>query len=153
MKSTAEAHNIFQFSVIGRLFGFGFTEVSDEASWNRGKNLVFWRSAPTSDILINYGKRGKADSILIRNNAGKVARLELRWQNTSGSAQDKYFKWVFDAEYACEEEVVLIVLGGGGWSEPLLKYVDAHKSVPVPIKRTIETILDTDLKDWLKKFI
>ena len=93
--------------------------------------------SPHNSIII--GKKRRVDVVICDNDDNHLMHIECKNQNTTGSAEDKLFRAVSEAERDKQLGIPsIIVFAGHGWSVHNARYAMMNGAIRIEI-----------LKDWL----
>jgi hypothetical protein len=76
-------------------------------------------------------------------------RIECKWQNGEGSADERLFYTLENAIYAYPEREVLILYGGGGAREGIINYIK-RKAAQISQKKILVLNIN-EFPSWVKK--
>lgn len=99
-----------------------------------------------------YGSTRSRSELGLVEPSGKVTRIECKWQNVSGSVDEK-FPYVLENALAVPESRILIVVGGNGFKPQAIEWL-AHEG---PIRgqmagKTILVLRGLDaLNSWVQR--
>lgn len=99
-----------------------------------------------------YGSEGHTEYLLRDKEAGIEVRIECKWQQTSGSVDEKLPYLYLSCIESMPEETIIIVYGGGGWRPgaiPWLKKAVREKKYQSPgSTKEIMVMSIDDLITW-----
>ena len=114
---------ILENTIVPALMVRGLTPVA-YSSWVKdpaqyGKELLL-RHVPFTTI---YGHRGYTEFLIRSDRLGIRVRIECKWQQSSGSVDEKLPYLYLNCVYAMPEADIIIVLGGGGMKVGAVKWL------------------------------
>ncbi len=105
---------VLEASIISFFTQHGFSECSFRkwmaAPSHYGEELLL-RHAPYTSI---YGHEAKSEFLLQSKRLSLSVRIECKWQQSSGSVDEKFPYLYLNCIFAMPEDLVVIVLDGGG---------------------------------------
>lgn len=92
-----------------------------------------WYSSLGSSII---GKRRRVDVVVLGDNDDEVMFIECKYQNVAGTAEDKLFRAVVEANRDKQLGIPsIIVFGGFGWSPQDMRHALLNGSVRIELFR------------------
>jgi len=77
-------------------------------------------------------------------------RIECRWQQSSGSVDEKFPYLLWNAERCMPETEIILLVDGGGAKPAAVKWL---KTMAAKSKKTIRVFTMVEFKCWLRDFI
>lgn len=115
--------NTLEQTVTGTLLSKGFTIVNYgeyiKKKHNYGEELLI-KNVPYKTI---YGHNGKTEFLLISRTYSLEVRIECKWQQASGSVDEKYPYLYLNCIEAMPERDIIIIIDGGGAKEGSIKWL------------------------------
>jgi len=128
-------------------------EVISHTNWKKtnrtGKYLI--KNFPYSSIY--DGHTGKTEFVM-QDNDRKI-RIECKWQEVNGSADEKFPYVYLNALFNWQEEEIIIVVEGNGYKkgakEWIRKVVDGKLFHPENCSKVIRVMNLQEFDDWISK--
>lgn len=146
-----QAGQVFEDAVefFAKRFGVSVVDYKDDKgnlSFIAGLKLV--KRVPYTNM---YTLIGYSEFVLYNQQSGRTARIECRWQSTSGSVDEK-FPYLFENAkmHMPEKEIVLLVDGDGAKDEAVAWLKDRAKNFA---DKTIHVLTLGQFLAWFKRFI
>lgn len=102
-----------------------------------------------------YGHQGKTEFLLVSKKYNLRTRIECKWQQTSGSVDEKLPYLYLNAIEAMPEKQIILIIDGDGWKKGAIKWLeDAIQSKKYMKFGDEKEILLLDLKkffSWANK--
>lgn len=94
--------------------GFEIQPYKSRAKWPvpPESRRILWTHAPYKTIYHSEKKPRKTSTEFVIECKGELARIECKWQNTSGSVDEKYPFMFLNAVVTMEEPIVVLALEG-----------------------------------------
>lgn len=105
---------ILEDAVISLFSRYGFKEVRHSEWLKQGSaagDELLIRNAPYTSI---YGHNAKTEFLAISKRLKRTIRIECKWQQSTGSVDEKYPYLYLNCVQAMPEDEIVIVLDGGG---------------------------------------
>lgn len=120
--------NQLEVAVKTVLCGKGF-ELVKYKNWHNNKEKygteLLVENVPFTTV---YGHKGKTEFLLISGRYNINMRIECKWQQVSGSVDEKLPYLYLNIIEAMPEKSVMILIDGGGWKEGAIRWLkDAVK--------------------------
>ena len=115
--------NILEKQVQSLFLEKGF-EIVNYSKWIKdktkfGKELLL-KHVPYNSI---YNHRGYTEFLLISKKLNKEIRIECKWQQSSGSVDEKLPYLFLNATTKMMEKEVMIIIDGGGWKDGAIPWL------------------------------
>ena len=115
--------NILEKQVLSLFLEKGFVIV-DYSKWIKDKTKfgqeLLLKHVPFSSI---YNHRGYTEFLLISKKLNKEIRIECKWQQSSGSVDEKLPYLFLNATSKMTEKEIMIIIDGGGWKEGAIPWL------------------------------
>lgn len=115
--------NVLESTVVSVLQKHGFTVVPYKAyrySSEEYRKEVLLTNVPYQTI---YDHKGKTEFLLISERLGLKIRIECKWQQSSGSVDEKLPYLYLNALRAMPEDKIMIIIDGKGWKEGAIQWL------------------------------
>lgn len=110
---------------------------------------ILLRHVPYTTI---YGGRGWSEFVLRSAQYGLTARIECKWQQASGSVDEKFPYLYLNAAYAMPEPLVLLVIDGGGAKPAAVQWLretaQARRFLAADAVKTIRVFTLAEFVAW-----
>jgi hypothetical protein len=86
-----------------------------------------------------YGGKSKTEFVMVLVNENKTMRIECKWQQVSGSVDEK-FPYMLENMKLCKEDLVILIVDGGGARPTAVKWLrdQANKTKHVRVMNMAE---------------
>lgn len=125
--------NQLEVAVKSVLTGKGF-ELVRYKDWEKDKNKyggeLLLENAPFTTI---YNHKGKTEFLLLSEKYNLKIRIECKWQQVSGSVDEKIPYLYLNSIEAMPEKDIMILIDGAGWKQGAIKWL---KDAVVQMKYT-----------------
>lgn len=115
--------NQLEVAVKTVLSGKGFEHVKYK-DWLNSKEKfgseLLLENVPFTTI---YGHKGNTEFLLISNKYKIYMRIECKWQQVSGSVDEKLPYLYLNVVEAMPENSIMILIDGGGWKEGAIRWL------------------------------
>ena len=115
--------NILEKQVQSLFLEKGF-EIVNYSKWIKDKTKfgqeLLLKHVPFSSI---YNHRGHTEFLLISKKLDKEIRTECKWQQSSGSVDEKLPYLFLNASTKMTEKEIMIIIDGGGWKEGAIPWL------------------------------
>ncbi len=138
-------------AVIGVLLSKGFQLVSFrkwQVSPERYGQELLLRNVPYETI---YKHAGHSEFLLVSQKYGMRVRIECKWQQSSGSVDEKFPYLYLNAVEAMPEDDIIIIVDGGGYKKGALDWLkDAarEKRYMAKAEKTIRVMSLAEFLTW-----
>ncbi|MEQ8220823.1 MAG: PD-(D/E)XK nuclease superfamily protein [Candidatus Eremiobacterota bacterium] len=142
--------NTLEQTVTGTLLSKGFTPVN-YGEYIKKKNKygeeLLIKNMPYKTI---YGHDGKTEFLLKSRKYSIEVRIECKWQQASGSVDEKYPYLYLNCIEAMPEKDIIIIIDGGGAKEGAVKWLKKAAENHVYTANTIKNIKVFNLVEFVK---
>ncbi|MEQ8191790.1 MAG: PD-(D/E)XK nuclease superfamily protein [Candidatus Eremiobacterota bacterium] len=142
--------NTLEQTITGTLLSKGFTPVNYgeyiKKKHNYGEELLL-KNVPYKTI---YGHDGKTEFLLKSRKYSIEVRIECKWQQASGSVDEKYPYLYLNCIEAMPEKDIIIIIDGGGAKEGAVKWLKKAAENHVYTANTIKNIKVFNLVEFVK---
>ena len=115
--------NILEKQVQSLFLEKGF-EIVNYSKWIKDKTKfgqeLLLKHVPYNSI---YNHRGYTEFLLISKKLDKEIRIECKWQQSSGSVDEKLPYLFLNATTKMTEKEIMIIIDGGGWKEGAIPWL------------------------------
>ena len=115
--------NILEKQVQNLFLEKGF-EIVKYSKWIKNKTKfsqeLLLKHVPYSSI---YNHKGYTEFLLISKKLDKEIRIECKWQQSSGSVDEKLPYLFLNATTNMKEKEIMIIIDGGGWKEGAIPWL------------------------------
>ena len=126
--------------------------LSDKAYFDSLPKLVLYQ-VPFESIYPN--RIGKTEFVIINNDLGRRIRVECKWQQGSGSVDEKIPYVYLNAVFAFPEKEIIIVMDGGGFDKSakpwLIKQCKQRWLLDDKPDKSIEVMSIAEFTAWFNK--
>ncbi len=142
--------NTLEKQVQSLFLGKGF-EIVMYSKWIKNKTKygqeLLLKNVPYSSI---YNHKGYTEFLLISKKRDKEIRIECKWQQTSGSVDEKLPYLFLNVTTKMKEKEIMIIIDGGGWKEGAIPWLKeaVNKSEQ---KKRIKVFSLTEFLTWGNK--
>lgn len=114
---------VLESTVVSVFTAHGLREVPYR-KWNKSPQAfgdeVLIRGMPYKSI---YGHDGKTEFLAISKRLNMKVRIECKWQQSSGSVDEKFPYLYLNCVYAMPEDHIIIIIDGGGAKEAAVRWL------------------------------
>ena len=115
--------NILEKQVQSLFLEKGF-EIVNYSKWIKDKTKfgqeLLLKHVPYNSI---YNHRGYTEFLLVSEKLDKEIRIECKWQQSSGSVDEKLPYLFLNATTKMTEKEIMIIIDGGGWKEGAIPWL------------------------------
>ena len=115
--------NILEKQVQSLFLEKGF-EIVNYSKWIKNKTKfgqeLLLKHVPYSSI---YNHKGYTEFLLISKKLDKEIRIECKWQQSSGSVDEKLPYLFLNATTKMMEKEIMIIIDGGGWKDGAIPWL------------------------------
>ncbi|MDQ7822456.1 MAG: 4-diphosphocytidyl-2C-methyl-D-erythritol kinase [Candidatus Eremiobacteraeota bacterium] len=115
--------NLLEHTVKNVFSSKGFLIVRSQ-DWHKSPDLF------TKELLVTnvrytsvYGHQGTTEFLLISDKHQKKIRIECKWQQVSGSVDEKLPYLYLNCIEAMPEDHIIIIIDGGGWKQGAVEWL------------------------------
>lgn len=99
-------------------------DILSYSQWNKNPDLfkrdVLLTNVPYKTI---YGHNGRTEFLILSESKGLKTRVEMKWQQTSGSVDEKLPYLYLNALFTMPESHIIIVIDGEGFKEGAIRWL------------------------------
>lgn len=143
--------NVLEKTVIGTLTAHGFNAVMF-SKYNKepaeyGEELLLM-NVPYTTL---YNRRGYTEFLLISKNYNLNIRIECKWQQTTGSVDEKLPYTYLSCAESMDEDDVIILIDGPGFREGSIEWLvnAANERKYIPTDKPNKNIIVMSMTDFL----
>lgn len=115
--------NTLEQQVQNLFFGKGF-EIVMYSKWVKNKKKysheLLLKNVPYESI---YNHKGYTEFLLLSKKLDKEIRIECKWQQSSGSVDEKLPYLFLNATTKMKEKEIMIIIDGAGWKEGAIPWL------------------------------